>query len=111
MGSHVLDLVLAAQEHRLEVDVLHPLPRLETGGALRNAGQVFELAVKIRVIEKDAVEPAFENDNAQLLVSFGGMAIMTALAWLLDRAKKVPALFVDVSEGGIPRAAMESGKA
>jgi hypothetical protein len=48
---------------------------------------------------------------AQLLVSFGGMAIMTGLAWLLDRAKKVPALFVDVSEGGIPRAAMESGKA
>jgi len=26
------------------------------------------------------------------------MAIMTALAWLLDRAKDVPNLFVDVEE-------------
>src|SRR5271156_505563 len=33
----------------------------------------------------------------QLLVSVGGIAIMVGLAWLLDRAGKVPALFVDVS--------------
>jgi len=34
----------------------------------------------------------------QLLVSFGGIGIMVALAWFLDRARKVPNLFVDVSE-------------
>jgi hypothetical protein len=34
----------------------------------------------------------------QLLVSLGGIAIMIALAWLLDRAKKVPSLFVDTAE-------------
>src|ERR1700694_2272385 len=34
----------------------------------------------------------------QLLVSVGGISIMIALAWVLDRAKKVPALFVDTSE-------------
>jgi len=34
----------------------------------------------------------------QLLVSVGGVAIMIALAWLLDRAKKVPSLFVDAAE-------------
>jgi hypothetical protein len=34
----------------------------------------------------------------QLLVSVGGVAIMVALAWLLDRAKKVPSLFVDAAE-------------
>ena len=30
--------------------------------------------------------------------SMAGMAIMTALAWILDRAETVPNLFVDVSE-------------
>jgi hypothetical protein len=34
----------------------------------------------------------------QIVLSVAGMAIMTALAWLLDRAKDVPNLFVDVSE-------------
>ena len=32
----------------------------------------------------------------QLFVSILGMVIMTAVAWVLDRAKKVPALFVEV---------------
>jgi hypothetical protein len=31
------------------------------------------------------------------------MAIMTLLAWVLDRAEKVPNLFVDVSESEIDR--------
>jgi len=35
---------------------------------------------------------------AQLGVSFGGMAIMVALAWLLDRTREVPDLFVDAAE-------------
>jgi hypothetical protein len=34
----------------------------------------------------------------QLFVSFGGMAGMVGLAWLLDQAGKVPVLFVDASE-------------
>jgi hypothetical protein len=34
----------------------------------------------------------------QIVLSIAGMAIMTALAWVLDRAKDVPNLFVDVSE-------------
>ena len=33
------------------------------------------------------------------------MAIMTALAWVLDRAKAVPNLFVDVSEAEASEAA------
>jgi hypothetical protein len=41
----------------------------------------------------------------QLLVSLGGIAIMVALAWVLDRAKKVPALFVDTSEVDAPKVA------
>jgi hypothetical protein len=40
----------------------------------------------------------------QLLVSVGGIAIMVGLAWLLDRAQKVPALFVDVSVADLPEA-------
>jgi hypothetical protein len=32
----------------------------------------------------------------QLFVSFLGMAVMTVIAWALDRAKKVPDLFVEV---------------
>ena len=34
----------------------------------------------------------------QLAVSAGGILIMVAAAWLLDRAAKVPNLFVDASE-------------
>jgi hypothetical protein len=48
---------------------------------------------------------------AQLLVSFGGILIMIALAWFLDRARKVPDLFVDTSEFEAPKAAIEPGKA
>jgi hypothetical protein len=47
----------------------------------------------------------------QLLVSVGGILIMVGLAWLLDRAAKVPSLFVEVSEVEEPKAAMEPGKA
>jgi hypothetical protein len=46
----------------------------------------------------------------QLLVSFGGMAIMVALAWLLDRARKVPDLFVDASEIDTAKATVNAGK-
>jgi hypothetical protein len=42
---------------------------------------------------------------AQLLVSFGGIGIMIALAWFLDRARKVPNLFVDTSEAHAPKLA------
>ena len=48
---------------------------------------------------------------AQLLVSVGGIATMTGLAWLLDRAEKVPNLFVDVAEFQTPKTAAEPGKA
>ncbi|MBR0797365.1 OpgC domain-containing protein [Bradyrhizobium jicamae] len=34
----------------------------------------------------------------QFVVSFAGFAIMTAAAWLLDRAERVPNLFVDVEQ-------------
>jgi hypothetical protein len=47
----------------------------------------------------------------QLVVSAAGIVIMVALAWLLDRAAKVPNLFVDASEFEAPRAALEPGKA
>jgi OpgC protein len=33
----------------------------------------------------------------QLAVSAGGIVIMVAIAWTLDRARKVPDLFVDVA--------------
>jgi hypothetical protein len=39
----------------------------------------------------------------QIALSIAGMAIMTLLAWVLDRAEKVPNLFVDVSESEIDR--------
>jgi hypothetical protein len=48
---------------------------------------------------------------AQLLVSVGGILTMIALAWVLDRSKKVPSLFVDTSEAVAPKMAMEPGKA
>lgn len=40
----------------------------------------------------------------QFAVSFGGMAIMTVTAWFLDRARKVPNLFVDAGLGAQPDA-------
>jgi hypothetical protein len=47
----------------------------------------------------------------QLLVSVGGILIMIALAWFLDRAGKVPNLFVDVSHADLPEAAAKPGTA
>ena len=49
---------------------------------------------------------------AQLLVSFGGMLTMVGLAWLLDRTRKVPNLFVDASGIGVmPETAAKQGAA
>jgi hypothetical protein len=42
----------------------------------------------------------------QLFVSVLGMAIMTVAAWALDRAKKVPNLFVEVPEVDVPSPAV-----
>ncbi|MGY3485148.1 hypothetical protein ACVW1C_003031 [Bradyrhizobium sp. USDA 4011] len=47
----------------------------------------------------------------QLLVSVGGILIMIGIAWLLDRAQKVPDLFVEVTELDESRPAIEAGKA
>ena len=47
----------------------------------------------------------------QLFVSVGGILIMIALAWLLDRAKQVPVLFVDTAEFKEGRPVLEAGKA
>src|SRR6516165_12341268 len=48
----------------------------------------------------------------QLVVSLGGIAVMVAIAWVLDRAKKVPELFVDAAEFKEGKmAALEQGKA
>jgi hypothetical protein len=41
----------------------------------------------------------------QLFVSVMGMVIMTAAAWVMDRAKRVPALFVEVPVIDVPAAA------
>jgi hypothetical protein len=46
----------------------------------------------------------------QLAVSAGGIMIMVAIAWTLDRAAKVPDLFVDAAEVK-RKAALEPGKA
>lgn len=46
----------------------------------------------------------------QLVVSAAGILIMVAAAWLLDRAAKVPNLFVDTSEFDAAKAATEPGK-
>src|SRR6202045_1571516 len=43
----------------------------------------------------------------QLVVSAAGILIMIALAWLMDRARKVPNLFVDSAETKEGKAAME----
>jgi hypothetical protein len=47
----------------------------------------------------------------QLAVSAAGMLIMTGAAWLLDRAKRVPNLFVDVMESGERKSIVEVGGA
>jgi hypothetical protein len=47
----------------------------------------------------------------QLVVSAAGIVIMVATAWLLDRAEKVPNLFVEAAEHEAAKAAAESGKA
>jgi hypothetical protein len=47
----------------------------------------------------------------QLVVSAAGILIMVALAWLLDRAAKVPNLFVEATEFEAAKAAIEPGKA
>jgi hypothetical protein len=47
---------------------------------------------------------------AQLFVSFGGILTMIGLAWFLDRARKVPDLFVDSSEFQAPKLEIEVAK-
>jgi hypothetical protein len=47
----------------------------------------------------------------QLVVSAAGIVIMVAIAWLLDRAAKVPNLFVDAAELKPPETVTEPGKA
>ena len=47
----------------------------------------------------------------QILLSLGGMVIMTAAAWLLDRAQKVPNLFVDAGLGAEPDAGTQPSAA
>jgi hypothetical protein len=47
----------------------------------------------------------------QLVVSAAGIFIMVAIAWVLDRADKVPDLFVDAAEIEDGKAALEPGKA
>src|SRR6266849_3834275 len=47
----------------------------------------------------------------QLAVSAAGILIMVAAAWLLDRAAKVPDLFVDATGSEAAKAATEPGKA
>ena len=47
----------------------------------------------------------------QLVVSVAGILIMIAIAWVLDRADKVPDLFVDVAEIERRKSVLEPGKA
>jgi hypothetical protein len=47
----------------------------------------------------------------QLAVSAAGIVIMVAIAWLLDRAAKVPSLFVDATGFAPAKAVTEPGKA
>jgi hypothetical protein len=47
----------------------------------------------------------------QLVVSAVGIVVMVAIAWVLDRADKVPDLFVDATEIEDRKTALESGKA
>jgi hypothetical protein len=44
----------------------------------------------------------------QIVLSIAGMAIMTAMAWILDRAETVPNLFVDVSGADASEAASKA---
>jgi len=46
----------------------------------------------------------------QLAVSFGGIAVMIGIAWLLDRARRVPALFVEAAEFDPSKPAMGAGR-
>ena len=46
----------------------------------------------------------------QLAVSFAGMLIMVAIAWALDRAAKVPDLFVDAAELDEDAGAVQTAK-
>jgi hypothetical protein len=43
----------------------------------------------------------------QIVLSIAGMAIMTAAAWILDRAETIPNLFVDVSDSETSEPAMK----
>jgi hypothetical protein len=47
----------------------------------------------------------------QLVVSLAGILIMVGAAWVLDRANRVPDLFVDVVNTDEPEAAIEGSKA
>jgi hypothetical protein len=47
----------------------------------------------------------------QLVISAAGILVMIGIAWLLDRADKVPDLFVDAAEIERSKAALEPGKA
>jgi hypothetical protein len=47
----------------------------------------------------------------QLFVSVGGILIMIGLAWLLDRARRVPVLFVDAAEFKEGKPVLEAAKA
>jgi hypothetical protein len=47
----------------------------------------------------------------QLVVSAAGILAMVAIAWVLDRAAKVPNLFVDATEIDDAKTALEPGKA
>ena len=46
----------------------------------------------------------------QLAVSLGGMLIMVAIAWALDRAAEVPDLFVDAAELDENTGALQTAK-
>ena len=50
-------------------------------------------------------------DGEVLAVSAAGILIMTDAAWLLDRADRVPDLFVDVMESGERKSIVEVGGA
>jgi hypothetical protein len=47
----------------------------------------------------------------QLVISAAGILIMIGIAWVLDRADKVPDLFVDAAEIEGGKTALDPGKA
>jgi hypothetical protein len=47
----------------------------------------------------------------QLVVSAAGILTMIGIAWVLDRAREVPDLFVDAAEAEARKTALEAGKA